>query len=62
MFSDTLLTKIFSDDRLRHVPVSYTHLQEECQEVCDRLNASLGDYMYTMDGTGVKEYLKMSNE
>lgn len=36
--------------------------QEECQEVCDRLNASLGDYMYTMDGTGVKEYLKMSNE
>ena len=36
--------------------------QEECQEVCDRLNASLGDYMYTIDGTGVKEYLKMSNE
>lgn len=36
--------------------------QEECQEVCDRLNASLNDYMYVMDGTGVKEYLKMSKE
>lgn len=36
--------------------------QEECQEVCDRLNANLGDYMYTMDGSEVKEYLKMSNE
>ena len=32
--------------------------QEECQEVCNKLNADLGNFMYLKDGTDIKEYLK----
>lgn len=32
--------------------------EEECQEVCDRLNKDLGDHLYTYDGTHIEEYMK----
>ena len=31
--------------------------EEKCQEVCDRLNEGLGDFLYMFDGTDVRDYL-----
>ena len=36
--------------------------EEECQEVCDRLNKDLGDHLYTHDGTRIEEYMKTAAE
>ena len=32
--------------------------EEKCQEVCDRLNDGLGNYLYTFKGENIKEYIK----
>lgn len=32
--------------------------EEKCQEVCDRLNDGLGNYLYTFEGENIKEYIK----
>ena len=32
--------------------------EEKCQEVCDRLNDGLGNYLYTFNGENIKEYIK----
>lgn len=34
--------------------------EDECQKVCDRLNAGLGNFMYKNNGENIKEYLKMA--
>ena len=31
--------------------------EEKCQEVCDRLNKGLGNFLYQFDGTDVRDYL-----
>lgn len=36
--------------------------ENECQKVCDRLNAGLGNFLYKNNGESVKEYIKIEKE
>lgn len=50
---------VYVSDEVRDILFSE---ENECQKVCDRLNAGLGNFLYKNNGESVKEYIKIEKE